>query len=94
MHLRNWAEARAVCHAEGGRLAVIESRVQELFLANMFNEATNLWPVSPTYAFLGLHDYYKIGRYFTVNGKLIFIYLYKIRACEITFKILFFQIKI
>lgn len=75
MYMRTWAAARAVCHAEGGRLAVIGSRVEELFLANMFNEPKNLWPTSSlVYAFLGFHDYYRINRYFTVYGMFILYY--------------------
>ena len=68
MHRRPWNVARAICHAEGGQLAIIRSQHEENVLVRMFNDPDKLWPGSSTFAYLGFHDYYRFRTFYTING--------------------------
>lgn len=75
MFPRTWPLAHAFCHSEGGQLAIVRSKSEELFLTEMFNDPANLWPPNSSsmknlrpYALLGFHDLYKSREFYTVMG--------------------------
>lgn len=72
LHLRPdiWANARAICKAEGGNLAVIRNKAEEAFLISMFREPGNrLNDVPyPDHAMIGIHDFFREGHFETVLG--------------------------
>ncbi|XP_077297689.1 macrophage mannose receptor 1-like isoform X2 [Arctopsyche grandis] len=67
---RTWPEARTMCCEEGGQLAVIESMNEKDLLLKMFTDAKTAGNISVgSQAYLGYHDIFKEGSFFSVDGK-------------------------
>lgn len=65
-----WSEARAICKAEGGNLAIINNKTEEDFLVKMFtNPQDRVNHVQHRdYALLGFHDIFHESNFVTVEG--------------------------
>lgn len=68
-----WPEARTLCRREGGQLAVIESSNEKDLLLKMFTNAKNAGNIpADSQGYLGYHDIFKEGLFFSVDGMLRF----------------------
>lgn len=72
LHLnpRPWDQARVICYSEGGQLANVGSKQEEIFLMNEFNNPKNKvnHVRHKDYALMGFHDIFKEGNFFNVQG--------------------------
>ncbi|XP_012152159.1 hemolymph lipopolysaccharide-binding protein-like [Megachile rotundata] len=66
---RTWNEARKICMAEGGHLAIINSAAEERTLMDIFNQVGPIKDSSINdEALLGIHDQFVEGEWITLFG--------------------------
>lgn len=70
MNPRVWPEARAMCKAEGGNLAIINSKAEEDYLVKMLAvpEDRVTYVTYLDFALIGFHDLFRSGKFITVEG--------------------------
>ncbi|XP_044743739.1 hemolymph lipopolysaccharide-binding protein-like [Chrysoperla carnea] len=68
-----WDDARKICDAEGGYLAILNSELEASILAAVFNThpSSSLagYILDKDVAFVGFTDYYKVSEYVTIHGQ-------------------------
>ena len=67
-----WSDARTICKAEGGNLAIINNKTEEDFLVAMFTKPQDKvnHVIHKDYALLGFHDIFQESHFMTVEGLL------------------------
>ncbi|GLH13392.1 C-type lectin 37Db [Gryllus bimaculatus] len=62
--LHTWAEAKAICEAEGGHLLIINSEAEDKAIQQLLKQEQNI----PRFMFIGFNDMNKEGSYITIFG--------------------------